>query len=474
MTIGPLTASHDNFANYRVMVRRSSRDLIEGVTNLLQTDEAVYRTEAQDPPLPRLVFDRHLYQPLVLEGDDRLKTTPAGLNDSERNFVNTLRAYCRNGADLSGKELFLLRNLSRGKGIGFFKTAGFYPDFILWVKHAGGSQKVVFVEPHGMRNDNAPDYNDKVNLYLDLRDLSDRIPRTDGREVFLDSFIFSATPYEELSKKWGKGWTRERFAKKHVLFEDNLEERMPDLLAPRDALERRVSDDYPPPLASSFRSLTRTEDPRELYQEQLRFAENLLAFLASISLALVREKDREGAGLDLVGYWRGGISPGDWRDIVRLCSKIFARYDDPLATAIQKLNIQSQNKGLGRDVDALIRAKNDFKHDRGPKTLEDTMAASDEVQEKIRRCMEALTFLTDPPVRELGDSGMFLYFETGEGGHLPLWPLVVSGSTLGCGGVESYFVDAWDTRKGTARMKSFERGHTIDSAEVAQALSDWG
>ncbi len=474
MTIEPLTESHANFADYRVMVRRSSRRVIEEVTDLLQTADAVYRTEAQDAPLPRLIFDRHLFQPLVLEGDDRLKTTPVGLNDSERNFVNTLRAYCHNGADHSGKKLFLLRNLSRGKGIGFFKTAGFYPDFILWVKHADGSQKVAFVEPHGMRNDNPPPNNDKVNLYLALEDLSDRIVREDGPDFHLDSYVVSATPYEELSKKWGEGWTRDRFARKHVLFEDDLEERIPDLLAPRDELERRVFDAYPQPLASGFRSLTRTDDPRELYQEQLRFAENLLAFLASISLALVRKEDREGTGLNLAGYWCGGISPGDWRDIVRLCSKTFTRYDDPLAMSIRKLKIQSHTKGFGKDVDALIRAKNDFKHDRGPKTLEATMAASDEVQETIRRCMGALESLTDHPVHRSDDSGTGLHLVTGEGVQLPLWPFLVWGTMLGRHDGETYFVDAWDTRKGTARMKSFERGHTTNSAEVAQALSDWG
>lgn len=123
---------------------------------------------------------------------------------------------------------------------------------------------------------------------------------------------------------------------------------------------------------------------------------------------------------------------------------------------------------------ALIRVKNDFKHDRGPKILEDTMAASDQVQERIRRCMGALDFLTGHPMRGPDDSGTELSLETYKGGRLPLWPFLVSGTTLGRDAEETYFVDAWDTRKGTARMKSFERGHTMDSAEVAQALSDWG
>jgi hypothetical protein len=54
-------------------------------------------------------------------------------------------------------------------------------------------------------------------------------------------------------------------------------------------------------------------DPRDLYREQLRFAENVLAFLASLCLALLREEDRDGMDLDLRKYWSGGISFGDWK-----------------------------------------------------------------------------------------------------------------------------------------------------------------
>jgi hypothetical protein len=88
--------------------------------------------------------------------------------------------------------------------------------------------------------------------------------------------------------------------------------------------------------------------------------------------------------------------------------------------------------------------------------------------------MGTLDFLTGHPMHGLDDSETYLYLKTGEGGRLLLRPFLVSGTTLGRDSRETYFVDAWDTRKGTARMKSFERGHTMNSAEVAQALSDWG
>ncbi len=123
-------------------------------------------------------------------------------------------------------------------------------------------------------------------------------------------------------------------------------------------------------------------------------------------------------------------------------------------------------------MDALIRAKNDFKHDRGPKPLESMMAASSGVREILRRCMGALDFLANHPMRVAEDPEADLFLETG--GRLFLFPFLVSGITLGRHGGQTYFVDAWDTRKGVARMKSFERGETVESPSISEALTRWG
>ena len=317
MVLDELTGEHPNFSDYTVKVKGSEKDLVEEVRKLAG------QVDGSAGTLPHVFFDRHLYQPLLKDRGDEVKVSPSGLEPSEESFVAALKRHLNGTGDYEDDKVFLLRNLSRGKGVGFFNTAGFYPDFILWVKYADGSQKAVFVEPHGMRNDNPPPRNDKVELYLALRDLSDRFARTNGQEVFLDSYIISATPYDELNDKWGGGWTRGHFARKHVLFEDDLDARIPELLAPRDGLERRVATSYPPPLAHGYRALMAAGDPGELYREQLRFAENVLAFLASVSLALLREEDRERADLDLKKKWSGGISPGDWKEIVQKCSSVF-------------------------------------------------------------------------------------------------------------------------------------------------------
>jgi hypothetical protein len=98
--------------------------------------------------------------------EDKVRMIPPGLKASEAHFVRDLRAYWTGAKDeaLEGKEVFLLRNLSRGSGIGFFEERGFYPDFILWVTD-GRSQRIVYVEPHGMLYAKAYTHDEKARLH---------------------------------------------------------------------------------------------------------------------------------------------------------------------------------------------------------------------------------------------------------------------------------------------------------------------
>jgi hypothetical protein len=128
------------------------------------------------------------------------------------------------------------------------------------------------------------------------------------------------------------------------------------------SLDFQIANFYPFPIAYGYRLISGMFDPRERYTEQLRIAENLLAFLASVSLTLLQKQDREEAHIDVQKIWQGGISPGDWRDIIKRCSDVFKTYQDfPLASQIVRLNISSGKKGIGPSADLLIRVKNDFK-----------------------------------------------------------------------------------------------------------------
>ena len=206
---------------YIVSVPTSEDDLIQQLEQLINDCRALYETE--DATLPRIHFDRHLYQPLLLE-DERIELSPPGLVESERRFVSDIREYwaTNSGGSLSDVEAFLLRNQSRSVGVGFFENEGFYPDFILWIKQ-GDAQRIVFIEPHGMLSQEAYSQDDHARLHERLPELACAITqRSDGAaNVTLDSFIVSATSYEQLYRRYDDGtWSREKFAEKHILFQE--------------------------------------------------------------------------------------------------------------------------------------------------------------------------------------------------------------------------------------------------------------
>ena len=213
-----------NFQDYTVRISRGEAELIAAIQKLVEEADRIYTADTAE--LPSIHFDRHLYQPLLVEHGDKIRSEPAGLNESERRFVEDMRTYCRSEKDksLADKEVFLLRNLSRGKGIGFFDKRGFYPDFILWVKD-DSTQRIVFVEPHGMLHAEAYVHDDKARLHESLPGLAKAIAaRTGLTNVSLDSFIVSATPYEDLRVKYDDGtWDRKRFAEAHILFPERTE-----------------------------------------------------------------------------------------------------------------------------------------------------------------------------------------------------------------------------------------------------------
>jgi len=223
---------------YVVKVQRSEKELVSAVEKLIGEVDRLYKEETGK--LPRIHFDRHLYQPLLVEQEDKVTMTPPGLNKSEARFVRDLKDYWAIEKDksLAGLEVFLLRNLSRGTGIGFFEERGFYPDFILWIMD-GKKQHIVFVEPHGMRHADAYIHDDKARLHEELPKLAKAIGvRSKRKDITLDSYIISATPYENLHKKYDNGtWHRAKFAAAHILFLERSEE--------YDYLKRIFTDQLP-------------------------------------------------------------------------------------------------------------------------------------------------------------------------------------------------------------------------------------
>ena len=235
---------------YVVKVQRSKQGLVSTIQKLIADAPKLLKEENNN--LPRIYFDRHLYLPLLLQPLNEsgiIGAAPPGLNKSEAQFVRDLKAYWEEEKDrsLDGIQVYLLRNLSRGSGIGFFEERGFYPDFILWIV-GKKRQHIVFIEPHGMLHANAYDHDEKARLHEALPGLAKEIAvrsRTNA-QVTLDSYIISATPYDDLRKKYEGTWDMEKFADKHILFQERNSE--------YDYLERMFKEQMREPGACPHRN----------------------------------------------------------------------------------------------------------------------------------------------------------------------------------------------------------------------------
>ena len=110
------------------------------------------------------------------------------------------------------RELYLLRNLSKGRGVGFFEAGNFHPDFILWLL-AGDQQQVIFVDPKGIRNLGPND--PKIQFYKTIKEIEQRLG---DPLVRLQSFIVSNTPSTTMRMLWRM--EKSEMQKRHVLFQE--------------------------------------------------------------------------------------------------------------------------------------------------------------------------------------------------------------------------------------------------------------
>ncbi|MEH6595703.1 MAG: DEAD/DEAH box helicase family protein [Colwellia polaris] len=173
-----------------------------------------------------IFFENHLYSPLLhlkkgVDGD-LFKITPTHLNEGEFDFVNDLRDFYQSKPSiLADKEIYLLRNQSKGKGVGFFEAGNFYPDFILWIID-GSHQHIVFVDPKGILR--CEGINDpKLKFFETIKELQGKMRKEKQQfadNVSLHSFVVSNTPLGKV--RW---WTEDLadvddFATRNVLFQN--------------------------------------------------------------------------------------------------------------------------------------------------------------------------------------------------------------------------------------------------------------
>ncbi|MBW9222514.1 DEAD/DEAH box helicase family protein [Methanothermococcus sp. SCGC AD-155-C09] len=172
-------------------------------------------------------FDNHLYTPLIVwkKNKDEIKSIPVKLNEGETKFVKDLKNFLENNGTFKNDDIFLLRNLSR-KGIGFFITSGFYPDFIMWIKKEN-KQHIIFIDPKGIRN--LGNFNDeKIQLCtFYIKEIEKRInnelnKKGETLNIQLDAFILSTSSYNDIKGIFGEGnYKKEDFEKHNILFQED-------------------------------------------------------------------------------------------------------------------------------------------------------------------------------------------------------------------------------------------------------------
>ena len=209
--LGTREAPDDSY--YRILVDRSEEEIVAKLEELKATIESGNLRPWEFRGMKALWFERHLYQPLLYLDANGVEISPVALNRGERQFVEDLKAYHdRQTGFFECRELYLLRNLSKGRGVGFFEAGNFHPDFILWLL-AEDRQHVVFVDPKGIRNLGQLD--PKIQFYETIKEIERRLG---DRHVSLHSFIVSNTPSATMRMLWGMD--KQEMNARQILFQE--------------------------------------------------------------------------------------------------------------------------------------------------------------------------------------------------------------------------------------------------------------
>ena len=202
---------------YRVLIDQSQEDIVAKLEELKTAIKQGTLRNWEFRGMKAIWFAKHLYQPLLYLDTNIVEISPAPLNQGEHRFVEDLKAFHDDNADFfESRELYLLRNLSKGRGVGFFEAGNFHPDFILWLLE-GGQQQVIFVDPKGIRNLGPDD--PKIRFYETIKEIEQRLGDPD---VHLQSFIVSNTPYHEMRRQWNK--EKSEMRKCNILFQEEDED----------------------------------------------------------------------------------------------------------------------------------------------------------------------------------------------------------------------------------------------------------
>lgn len=115
-----------------------------------------------------------------------------------------------------------MRNLCRGRGVGFFEAGDFHPDFILW-RVSDSCQHIAFVDPKSTLL--LPPTDAKLEFYQTIKEIEERLG---DPTVRVESFIVTHTPAWQLEQRWQM--RREEMRARHLLFQEDTDTYIETLL----------------------------------------------------------------------------------------------------------------------------------------------------------------------------------------------------------------------------------------------------
>ena len=215
-----LDDNHTNFFDqYEIHIKESKQELITQIEEKArQIREGNLDYEPDFSNSGKFIsFAEHLYQPLIYAGNNDIQIKPTYLNNGEKKFIEDIKAYYaqEKNTSFTDKKLYLLRNMSKKKGIGFFEADDFYPDFIMWLI-IDDKQYITFIDPKGLHHLHPT--HPKIEFYEEIKKIQTEMG---DDKVTLNSVIISISRYEEIKNRF-LGWVKSDLNDKNVLFlEDN-------------------------------------------------------------------------------------------------------------------------------------------------------------------------------------------------------------------------------------------------------------
>ncbi|MEY9850271.1 hypothetical protein ABH940_007395, partial [Streptacidiphilus sp. BW17] len=279
-----------------------------------------------------------------------------------------------------------------------------------------------------------------------------------------------------------------------------------------------IQDSYPYGIARAVRRFKNSVNPMERLEASLQCSESLIVSLGIFSLALAKkmawdsiEKDGGKARRQDIGTWilsieNGGASLGHWIAVARTVGEEARRTGESasgLAGAVAK---RRGGGGLIADLERIVKIRNEIRHGAAPRTRAEFEKRLDEIEPILRSGLEGSEFMAESQwvhtekiswrEREqifgvsalslMGDHPDFLGVEFLSGRPLPderlyarsqdaqmveLSPFCVLQSCPSCLSPEIFYPDR--LVGSTVRMKSLDRGHSLDSDEIAEDMRMW-